>query len=229
LGNMFALGINFRYIYSNLGKGATQLSEPIKAGHAFGADLSGTFNKNLELGKNKMKTNIMAGFNMSNMGTKISAEVVVIAGGLGCFEPRKPEVKDLEKFENGKGVSYMVLDPESYRGKKIVITGSGPAGFFAAFFLQKAGFTTTLLERGKDVASRATGIENFEKTGVFDPQANYAFGEGGAGTFSDGKLTSRSKHISAERQFILNEYICNSIGVIFIAENIYVSGVNFEG
>jgi hypothetical protein len=72
LGNMFALGINFRYIYSNLGKGATQLSEPIKAGHAFGADLSGTFNKNLELGKNKMKTNIMAGFNMSNMGTKIS-------------------------------------------------------------------------------------------------------------------------------------------------------------
>jgi len=97
--------------------------------------------------------------------------------------------------------------PRKKRNKRILIAGSGPAGFFAAFFLQKAGFTTILLERGKDVVSRAKGIEKFEKTGIFDSQANYAFGEGGAGTFSDGKLTSRSKHISAERQFILNEYI----------------------
>lgn len=71
LGNLFSLGVNFRYIYSNLGRGAT-FSDPVKPGHAFGADLSGTFNKNLEVGKNKMKSNIMAGFNISNMGTKIS-------------------------------------------------------------------------------------------------------------------------------------------------------------
>src|SRR5882762_6004269 len=56
----------------------------------------------------------------TNMGTKISSQVVVIAGGLGCFEPRKPEVENLSQFENGKGVSYMVLDPEAYRNKNIV-------------------------------------------------------------------------------------------------------------
>ena len=92
-------------------------------------------------------------------------------------------------------------------GKKAVVVGSGPAGFFAAFVLQRAGVQTTIIERGTDVHKRVAGIRNFEKTGVFNPLSNYAFGEGGAGTFSDGKLTSRSKHISRERQFILSSYI----------------------
>ena len=93
------------------------------------------------------------------------------------------------------------------RNKRIVITGSGPAGFFAALVLQKAGFNTILLERGAEVARRAQGIARFEKSGQFNPVANYAFGEGGAGTFSDGKLTSRSKHISKERDFFISSYI----------------------
>lgn len=93
------------------------------------------------------------------------------------------------------------------RNKKVIITGSGPAGFFAAFVLQKAGFSTTLIERGTEVGKRAAGITAFEKTGEFNPVANYSFGEGGAGTFSDGKLTSRSKHLSPERQFILQSYV----------------------
>ncbi len=97
--------------------------------------------------------------------------------------------------------------PRKKRNRKVLIVGSGPAGFFAAMFLQQAGFSTVLIERGKDVAGREEGIDTFEKSGRFDPKANYAFGEGGAGTFSDGKLTSRSKHISSERQFILNSYI----------------------
>lgn len=93
------------------------------------------------------------------------------------------------------------------RNKKIVVVGSGPAGFFSAYILQKAGFNVTLVERGCDVNTRDEGIKKFEKTGVFDTKNNYAFGEGGAGTFSDGKLTSRSKHISIEKQFILQSYI----------------------
>nr|MDQ3395812.1 NAD(P)/FAD-dependent oxidoreductase [Bacteroidota bacterium] len=56
--------------------------------------------------------------------TQIKAKVVVIAGGLGCFEPRKPEILNLEQFE-GKGISYMIKDPEHYRGKKLVIAGGG--------------------------------------------------------------------------------------------------------
>ncbi len=93
------------------------------------------------------------------------------------------------------------------RHKKVVVTGSGPAGFFAAYILQMAGFETLILERGRDVNKREKGILHFEKTGEFDPRSNYAFGEGGAGTFSDGKLTSRSKHISREKAFIISSYI----------------------
>jgi uncharacterized protein len=91
--------------------------------------------------------------------------------------------------------------------EKVMVVGSGPAGFFSALVLQKAGFNVTLIERGLDVRKRAEGIKRFEEMGEFDPVSNYAFGEGGAGTFSDGKLTSRSKHISVEREFVISSYI----------------------
>ena len=97
--------------------------------------------------------------------------------------------------------------PYKNRKQKVLVVGSGPAGFFCALVLQKAGFQTTLVERGSEVLARNRSIQTFERGGAFDPRNNYAFGEGGAGTFSDGKLTSRSKHISKERQFILNSYI----------------------
>jgi hypothetical protein len=97
--------------------------------------------------------------------------------------------------------------PYKKRKEKVTIVGSGPAGFFSAYVLQKAGFNTTIIERGCDVNKRNEGISKFEKTGIFDPKSNYSFGEGGAGTFSDGKLTSRSKRIGKEKQFILDSYI----------------------
>ena len=65
----------------------------------------------------------------------------------------------------------------------------------------------TLIERGADVGRRSEGIRAFERTGHFDPMGNYAFGEGGAGTFSDGKLTARTKNISKEKQLVLETYI----------------------
>ncbi len=97
--------------------------------------------------------------------------------------------------------------PYKKRNKSAVIVGSGPAGFFSAYLLQKAGFQTTLIERGSDVDKRSQGIAEFEKDKKFNPTCNYAFGEGGAGTFSDGKLTSRSKRISLERDFIISSYL----------------------
>src|SRR5690606_38885154 len=110
-----------------------------------------------------------------------------------------------------KGEEQKVLEnlqiPFKKRKEQIVVVGSGPAGFFAAFVLQKAGFNVTLIERGSEVLKRGKSIQAFERTGVFDAQNNYAFGEGGAGTFSDGKLTSRSKHISLEKHFILSSYV----------------------
>jgi thioredoxin reductase (NADPH) len=85
----------------------------------------------------------------TNMGTKINARAVVIAGGLGCFEPRKPEATGLENFENGKGVSYMVLDPEHYRDKKIVIAGGGDSALDWTIFLANVAKEVTLVHRSE--------------------------------------------------------------------------------
>lgn len=97
--------------------------------------------------------------------------------------------------------------PWQKRDTRALVVGSGPAGFFSALVLQKAGFHTTLIERGSRVDKRVHGIREFEAGGEFSPISNYAFGEGGAGTFSDGKLTSRTKKIAREKQFILESYI----------------------
>ena len=72
-----------------------------------------------------------------------------------------------------------------------VVVGAGPAGLFAAYLLAKHGYKPLLIERGRDVDARARDIANFWKTGKLDPVSNVQFGEGGAGTFSDGKLTTR--------------------------------------
>ncbi|MBL8796838.1 MAG: NAD(P)-binding protein [Planctomycetia bacterium] len=72
-----------------------------------------------------------------------------------------------------------------------VIIGSGPAGLAAAYFLAEQGYRPLLLERGRPVRDRIRDVAAFDAGGPFDPESNYLFGEGGAGTFSDGKLTCR--------------------------------------
>ncbi len=79
--------------------------------------------------------------------TEIHCKAVVIAGGLGCFEPRKPEIENLELFE-GKGVSYMVKDPEVYRDKKIVLAGGGDSALDWTIFLANIAKEVTLVHRG---------------------------------------------------------------------------------
>ncbi|MBR5525111.1 MAG: FAD-binding protein [Clostridia bacterium] len=74
-----------------------------------------------------------------------------------------------------------------------VVVGSGPAGLFAALTLAQAGARPILMERGGDVDSRRAAVETFRRTGVLDTASNVQFGEGGAGTFSDGKLNSGIK------------------------------------
>jgi uncharacterized FAD-dependent dehydrogenase len=72
-----------------------------------------------------------------------------------------------------------------------VVVGSGPAGLVAAYFLAEQGYRPLVVERGRAVRERIHDVHAFDSGGLLDPESNYLFGEGGAGTFSDGKLTSR--------------------------------------
>jgi len=76
--------------------------------------------------------------------------------------------------------------------KKVIIVGAGPAGLFAALKLIESGIKPIILERGKDVRARRRDLADLNKQGELNPESNYCFGEGGAGTYSDGKLYTRS-------------------------------------
>jgi uncharacterized protein len=88
--------------------------------------------------------------------------------------------------------SINMLRPFSPSTKKVLIIGAGPAGYFAALELIEHGLKPVILERGKDVNSRRKDIAGLYRQSVVNPDSNYCFGEGGAGTFSDGKLYTRS-------------------------------------
>ena len=75
--------------------------------------------------------------------------------------------------------------------KKVIVVGAGPAGLFCALRLIESGMEVTIFERGKPVEERMRDIEILESDGILDPESNVLFGEGGAGTYSDGKLTTR--------------------------------------
>lgn len=81
--------------------------------------------------------------------------------------------------------------PQPLRHRPVVI-GSGPAGLYAAYMLALSGYRPIMLERGKAVKDRVADVRAFDAGGPHDPESNYLFGEGGAGTFSDGKLTCRN-------------------------------------
>lgn len=84
-----------------------------------------------------------------------------------------------------------------------VVVGAGPAGLFAAYFLALRGYKPLLLERGFDVDTRTNDVESFWENGVLNPNSNVLFGEGGAGTFSDGKLNTLVKDKEGRNKAVL--------------------------
>ena len=100
----------------------------------------------------------------------------------------------IEVFKHGEVMEEYAL--EEYRdvsqAEPVIIIGAGPAGMFAALRLLMRGLKPVILERGKDVHKRKFDMAALSREGIVDPDSNYCFGEGGAGTFSDGKLYTRS-------------------------------------
>lgn len=114
------------------------------------------------------------------------------------------------EFVRGRNVSFYeepepVLIPQSTLKDRPVIAGFGPTGIFAGLILARAGAKPIIIERGKTVEERERDIDSIQKNGLFNPESNMCYGEGGAGTFSDGKLNTgvRDSRIT----FVLNEFI----------------------
>ncbi|BFP39955.1 NAD(P)/FAD-dependent oxidoreductase [Flavobacteriaceae bacterium GF1] len=94
----------------------------------------------------------------TNKGTKHHAPVVVIAGGLGSFEPRKPQLENLERFED-KGVSYIIKDPEIYRDRKVVIAGGGDSALDWAIYLADVASEVSLVHRRNEFRGALDSVE----------------------------------------------------------------------
>lgn len=125
------------------------------------------------------------------------------------------EIKGAERFlgnKRFKNVSlpksnyYSIPHISSYRGKPVII-GAGPAGLFCAYIFVLAGLKPIILERGEAVDNRKEAVEEFWRTGILKPNSNVQFGEGGAGTFSDGKLNTLVKDKNGRCTFVLQTFV----------------------
>ncbi len=99
----------------------------------------------------------------TNLNTKIQSKVVVIAGGLGVFEPRKPEIANISHFENGKGVEYIIPKPEIYEDKKVVIAGGGDSALDWTIYLSDIVKELTLVHRSENFRGAPDSVAKVTK------------------------------------------------------------------
>ena len=105
------------------------------------------------------------------------------------------------KLEKAPQIRYEMPEvlPKAKSARRPAVIGFGPAGIFASLILAQAGLRPIIVERGKDVERRTSDVESFWQGGTLDPESNVQFGEGGAGAFSDGKLTTGIKDVRIKK------------------------------
>ena len=122
---------------------------------------------------------------------------------------------DIETNKNLKLDNDIIITPNldyvfphgSGKDKKIVVIGSGPAGLFSGYILAKCGYKPLIIERGEQVEDRIKSVEEFWKNGKLNTNSNISFGEGGAGTFSDGKLNTLIKDTNNRMKFVFETFV----------------------
>ena len=124
----------------------------------------------------------------THLDTKIHAKVIAIAGGLGCFEPRKPAIENLADYEKN-GVEYMVLDPEKYRNKKIVIAGGGDSALDWTMFLADVAAELTMVHRGEMFRGAPDSVDKVKQLAT-DGKIKLELNSNITGLHGDGKLES---------------------------------------
>lgn len=124
----------------------------------------------------------------THLDTKIHAKVIAIAGGLGCFEPRKPAIENLVDYEKN-GVEYMVLDPEKYRNKKIVIAGGGDSALDWTMFLADVAAELTMVHRGEMFRGAPDSVDKVKQLAA-DGKIKLELNSNITGLHGDGKLDS---------------------------------------
>ncbi len=126
-----------------------------------------------------------------------------------------PEGKEEKVIRRAASKDVLKYEPQVYHFPKAsgertlrpVIAGYGPAGIFTAYLLAMHGYAPLVIERGYEIEKRDMAVQRFFETGVLDPRSNVQFGEGGAGTFSDGKLNTLVKDEHGRSRFVLETFV----------------------
>jgi uncharacterized FAD-dependent dehydrogenase len=122
-----------------------------------------------------------------------------------------------------------VLDklPDVSNAKEVHIIGAGPAGYFAALECIKSGLRPLVYDRGKDVQARRKDLRAIQQEGIVNPHSNYCFGEGGAGTYSDGKLYTRSSKRGNIQEVLKILVECGADPDILVEAHPHIGSTNF--